>query len=132
MIRIGYYTQGIIFSADLPDIQVFTDHSYADVRLLYGGIELLSGRYYANNGAVTVRDISPLIEQALSGDTEFNTAECTIEACNDDEDAEPVSFTAMFCNRKTGLYDPAPWLTENFLTTVCTHRIAPNGWAHLS
>lgn len=132
MIRIGYYSQGIIFSADLPDIQIFTDHSFADVRLLYGGIELLSGRYYANNGTVTVRDISPLIEQALSGDTEFNTAEFTIEASNDDEDAEPVSFTAMFCNRETGLYDPAPWLTENFLTTVRTRRIAPNGWVHHS
>ncbi|MBR6747247.1 MAG: hypothetical protein IKL83_07720 [Muribaculaceae bacterium] len=132
MIRIGYYSSGIIFSADLPDIQVFTDHSFADVRLLYGGIELLSGRYYANNGTVTVHDIAPLIEQALSGDTEFNTAEFTIEACNDDEDAESVSFTAMFCNRETGLYDTAPWLTENFLTTVRTRRIAPNGWAHLS
>lgn len=132
MIRIGYYTPGLVLSSDLPDIQIFTDHDFVDVRLLQGNSELLSGRYYANNGTVTVCNIPSLVEQALSGDTEFNTGQFTIEAYFDDEEADPVSFNAMFCNRATGLYDPARWLTQNFLTTVRSHRIAPDGNLQLS
>lgn len=131
MLRIGYYTPGIVFSSDLPDISVFTDHGFADVRLMYGGSELLSGRFYAVNSTVTIREIAPLVEQALSGDTEFNTGDFTIEAEAEGE-AASESFTAMFCNRGTGLYDPAVWLTENFLTTVQSRRIAPDGWLSLS
>lgn len=132
MIRIGFYAPGLVFSSDLPDIQVFTDLDHADVRLLYGGLELLSGRYYAADGSISVREIAPLVEQALSGDTEFNTGIFTIEASNEKERAEPVTFTAMYCNRLTGLFDPAAWLTENFLTTVRFRRIAPDGWVNLS
>lgn len=132
MIRIGYYTPGLIFSSDTPDIQVFTDHGFADVQILYGGSPLLSGRYYAVNNNVLVREISPLIEQALSDDTEFNTGQFTIEASADDEKAESVTFNAMFCNRSTGMFDPSEWLTENFLTTVRFRRIAPDGFVNLS
>ena len=132
MIRIGFYTPALIFSSDTPDIQVFTDHGFADVRLLYGGSPLLSGRYYANDNNVLVREIAPLIEQALSNDTEFNTGQFTIEASADDEEADPVTFNAMFCNRSTGLFDPSQWLTENFLTTVRFRRIAPDGFVNLS
>lgn len=132
MIRIGYYTPGLTFSADLPDIQVFSDHGFADVVLSQGGITLLSGRYYATNNSIIVRDIASLVEQALSADTELTVGEFTIEATAEGEEAEPVSFTAIYCNRSTGLFDPADWLKDNFLTTVRTRRIAPDGRFNLS
>ena len=132
MIRIGYYTPGLVLSSDLPDIDIFTDRDFVDVCILQSGSALLSDRYYANAGKASVCDISPLVEQALSGDTESNIGEFTIEATADGEEADPVKFTAMFCNRATGLFDPAEWLTQNFLTTVRSRRIAPDGWLSLS
>lgn len=120
-----------MFSSDIPDIQIFTDHGYADVRLLRNGFELLSGRYYAASNQVSVCDISDLVEDALSGDTEFNTGDFTIEATAGGE-SDSKEFTAMYCNRATGLFDPSVWLTQNFLTTVRNKRIAPDGWLSLS
>lgn len=132
MIRIIYNAPGLLFSSDVPDIQISTDHDFVDVRLRCDTLELLSERFYAVQGIVTIRDVAPLINQVFQSDIECDMAEVSIEVSAGEETANPVTFSTIYCNRDTDLYDPAEWLAENFLTTVRSRRIAPNGWLRLS
>lgn len=132
MIRIIYNAPGLLFSSDVPDIQISTDHDFVDVRLRCDTLELLSERFYAVQGIVTIRDVAPLINQVYHNDIDYDIAEVTIEASAGNETVQPVSFSTIYCNRETDLYNPAEWLAENFLTSVSSRRIAPDGWLRLS
>lgn len=132
MIRIIYDAPGLLFSSDVPDIQISTDHDFVDVRLCCDTMELLSERFYAVQGIVTIRDVAQLINLVYQNDIEYAIAKVTIEAMAGDETAQTVTFSTIYCNRETDIYNPAEWLNENFLTTVCLRRIAPDGWLCLS
>ncbi len=131
MIRFGFHTPDVVLSSDLPDITVFTDHDFVDVRLSAYGNVLLAGRYYAMNGTATVSDISSLVEGFLAGNTDENLCEFNIEAFVGAEIAEQ-SFTVLYCDKSTGLYDPADWLRENFLTLSPVRRLAPDSFINVS
>ena len=132
MINISYHSPKLIFSSDVPDITISTDHDFADVQIRCNTLILLSGRFYADRGFVTVHDVAPLVGQLFQNDPEFNKAGITIEASSEGEVAEKVTFTAICCHRKLDLYEPTEWLAGNFLTTVRSRRIAPAGWLNLS
>ncbi len=100
MIRFGFHTPDVVLSSDLPDITVFTDHDFVDVRLSAYGNVLLAGRYYALNGTATVSDISSLVEGFLAGNTNENLCEFRIEAYIGEEEAELTeqSFSVLYCD----------------------------------
>lgn len=131
MIRFGFHTPDVVLSSDLPDITVFTDHDFVDVRLSAYGNVLLAGRYYALNGSARVSDISSLVEGFLAGNTDENLCEFNIEAFVGAEIAEQ-SFTVLYCDKATGLYDPADWLRQNFLTLSPIRRLAPDSFINVS
>lgn len=132
MIRITYYSPKLLFSSDVPDISVSTDHAYADVRISCSSLVLLSERFYAVRGIVTIREVAPLIYPLFQNDPEFTKADITIGASSEGEVAEKVTFTVICCNRESDLYEPTEWLAENFLTTIRSRRIGPDGWLQLS
>lgn len=132
MISISHHSPTLIFSSDVPDITISTDHDFADVQIRCNTLVLLSGRFYADRGFVTVHDVAPLVGQLFQNNPEFNMAGITIEASSEGEVAEKVTFTVICCHRKLDLYEPTEWLAGNFLTTVRSRRIAPDGWLNLS
>lgn len=132
MIQLSFYTSDVMLSSDIPDITIYTDHDYIDFRLLSAGYPLLEGRYYAINGKATIPDISSLVENYLAGNTDNPMAEFVVEASHDDDDElAEKEFTALYCNVATGLYDPADWLRQNFLTLTKSRRIAPDDFINL-
>ena len=61
--RITYKPQGIILSSAVGEITVAVEGEYVDVTLTAtGGIVILSERYYAHGGNVTLYDLGSLIE----------------------------------------------------------------------
>lgn len=132
MIQINNHPPKLLFSSDVPDISIATDHAFADVRIRCNTLELLSGRFYAIHNMVTVHEVAALINHLFQNDPDFNLAGITIEASSEGEVAEKVTFTVICCHRKLDLYEPTEWLAGNFLTTVRSRRIAPDGWLNLS
>lgn len=132
MIQINNHPPKLLFSSDVPDISIATDHAFADVQIRCNTLVLLSGRFYAIHNMVTVREVASLVGHLFQNDPEFNKADITIEASSEGEVAEKVTFTVICCHRKLDLYEPTEWLAENFLTIVRSRRIAPAGWLNLS
>lgn len=131
MIRFGFYIPPVVLSSDLPDINIFTDHEFADFRLLAGGSVLLEGRYYAMNGSTVVSDISSIVEHFLAGNTDNNLFEFDIEATAGG-DAATAKMNVLYCDKQTGLFAPEQWLKENFLTLSPFRRLAPDSYINLS
>ena len=132
MIQINYQPPKLLFSSDVPDISITTDHAFADVQIRCNTLVLLSGRFYAIHNMVTVHEVAALVGHLFQNDPEFNRADITIEASSEGEVAEKVTFSVICCHRKLDLYEPTEWLAGNFLTTVRSRRIAPAGWLNLS
>lgn len=125
MIFISNPLQDIVLSSDLADFTIMSqDHDFVDVRLSVDNAEVLSSRYYLNNGKVIIPDIRSLIEQQIIGDADFNTSDCLLEATADD-DSNSVTFRVMYCDRSLKLVDTATWLQDNFLTLANWRRIPP-------
>lgn len=131
MIRIGFYTPGVMLSSELTDISVFTDHDYVDFKLRCGENYLLDGRYYTINGSVFISDIASLIEEYMAGNADEPLNDFHAEASFDGEIAEH-DFTVLYCNRNLDMLSPSEWLTENFLTLTRYRRIAPCSQINLS
>lgn len=131
MIRFGFYTPPVVFSSDLPDVAIFTDHDFVDFRLLAGNYVLLEGRYYALNGTVIVSDIASIIEHFLAGNTDSNLFDFNLEAKAGDETAT-ADFTVLYCDRSTGIFSPEEWVRENFLTLSPIRRLAPDSYINVS
>lgn len=65
--RITYKPQGIILSSAVGEITVAVEGEYVDVTLTAtGGIVILSERYYAHGGYVTLYDLGSLIESEMN------------------------------------------------------------------
>lgn len=65
--RITYKPQGIILSSAVGEITVAVEGEYVDVTLTAtGGIVILSERYYAHGGYVTLNDLGSLIEAEMN------------------------------------------------------------------
>lgn len=81
--RISFKPQGIILSSAIGNIGVDVDGSYVDVTLTApGGIVVLTERYYAYGGYVTLYDLASLIEAEMrtSG---YSTADFTLSVFTD-------------------------------------------------
>ncbi len=127
MLRIGFYTPTVMLTSELSDISIFTDQEAVDFSLYAAGIEVLSGRYYALNGSIRICDIAPLIESAITGNTDSLLADCEIEVSAGSETATH-DFQVLCCGKALGLIDPMEWLQQNFLTLTPYRRLAPEGF----
>lgn len=124
--RITYKPHGIILSSALGDIGVDVDGTYVDVTLTGpGGIIVLSERYYAYGGNVTLCDLGSLIEAEMRP-AGYTVADFTLRVFSDTvgNKADSCVLHILYCDRKTVSTDIPKFLIENFLTTLSMRRVA--------
>lgn len=125
--RIIYKPSGIILSSTLGDIAIAVDGDFVDVTLTATAKTILSERYYAYGGNVTLYDLAPLIEAEMrsSGQT---FAQFTLRVFTDttNNKADSCVLHILYCDRLIIHADVPTFLSENFLTTLPMRRIAPN------
>lgn len=124
--RIIYKPTGTVLSSQIGDITIDVDGTFVDVRLTApGNITVLSERYYAYGGSVTLYDLGSLIENEMRtsgiayGDFTLallNTAGAVVDSC---------TMHVLYCDRFTVCTDTDTFLAENFLTTLQHRRVAP-------
>ena len=124
--RIVYKPQGIIFSSAVGSIDIDVDGEYVDVALTAtGGVTVLSERYYAYGGRVTLFDLASLIESEMrwSGNA---YADFTLRVYTDTtaNKADSCILHVLYCDRYTVCTDVPAFLAENFLTTLSMRRVA--------
>lgn len=123
--RITYKPTGILLTSRLGDLDIAVDGTFVDVRLVDPyGFDILSERYYASGGNVTLYDFGSLIENDLrsSGGT---FGKYTLKLLNADNTlADSHTYQMLYCDRYTVCTDVAAFLRENFLTTLQFRRLA--------
>lgn len=124
--RIIYKPSGILISSALGDVGIQVDGTYCDVTLTAtAGIVILSERYYAYGGYVTLYDLASLIEANMrtSG---YTYADFTLRVFSDttSNKADSHTFHILCCDRFTVCTDVPYFLKENFLTTLSNRRVA--------
>lgn len=124
--RIVYKPRGIIFSSVLGDLAVDVDGEYVDVKLSTPGRVILSERYYAFGGTVTLCDLGSLIEADMRGSGQ-SYSEFTLSVYTDttNNKADSCVLNILYCDRLTVCSDIQKFLSENFLTTLSYRRVAP-------
>lgn len=132
--RITYKPTDTILSSSIGDIEIAVDGDSVDVTLTNSfGVNLLSERYYAYSGVVTLHDIASLIESNMkqTGDA---YARFTLKVFSDtpSNKADTWTLSVLHCDRYIPHVDVEIYLSENFLTTLNTRRIAPGGSIQLS
>lgn len=132
--RITYKPQGIILSSAVGEITVAVEGEYVDVTLTAtGGIVILSERYYAHGGYVTLYDLGSLIESEMNKSGQ-SCADFTLRVFTDsvNNKADFCLLHILYCDRFTVCTDIPTFLRENFLTTLSMRRVAPGSTLSLS
>lgn len=125
--RITYKPQGIILSSAVGEITVAVEGEYVDVTLTAtGGIVILSERYYAHGGYVTLYDLGSLIESEMNKSGQ-SCADFTLRVFTDsvNNKADFCLLHILYCDRFTVCTDIPAFLRESFLTTLSMRRVAP-------
>lgn len=125
--RITYKPQGIILSSAVGEITVAVEGEDVDVTLTAtGGIVILSERYYAHGGNLTLYDLGSLIEAEMNKSGQ-SCADFTLRVFTDtvDNKADSCVLHILYCDRFTVCTDIPLFLKENFLTTLSMRRVAP-------
>lgn len=128
MHRILHKPWGIILSSAIGNINIAVTGEYVDVRLTaQGGIDILSERYFAYSGQVTVYDLAYLIEAEMRK-TAATVARFTLSVFTDspDNNADSCLLQVLYCDRFTVCTDIEGFLVENFLSTLAMRRVAPH------
>lgn len=129
MIRISAIPDTLL-TCQLGDVTILTDHQYLNVEFATATEVLLSGKFYAANGTVTLADLRSLAELAIKA-TGFSVEKFYVRAVYGDEQVE-ASFTAVYCDRDIDIYDVEPLFKNHFLTAARSRRIAPDSFVFLS
>lgn len=125
--RITYKPQGVILSSAVGEITVAVDGDFVDVTLTAtGGIVILSERYYAHGGYVTLYDLGSLIEAEMNKSGQ-SCEDFTLRVFTDsvNNKADFCVLHILYCDRFTVCTDIPAFLRENFLTTLSVRRVAP-------
>ena len=130
--RVTYKPLGILLPFQRGEITIDVDGTSVDVCLTApSNVTVLSERYYAYGGSVTLYDIGSLIENEMrKGGTAYgdftlallNTAGTVVDSC---------ILHILYCDRYTVCTDTYTFLTENFLTTLQHRRVAPESTTSL-
>ena len=124
--RITYKPQGIILSSAIGELSVAVDGTFVDVTLTGpGGHTILSERYYAYSGNVTLYNLGSLIEAEMRS-SGYTTADYTLRVFSDtvNNKADSCTLQILYCDRYAIGYDVPLFLKENFLTTLSMRRVA--------
>ena len=123
--RIIYKPQGIILSSALGDIPIAVEGDYVDVLLTSTAQTILSERYYAYSGTVTLYDLASLIEAEMRS-SGLPYADFTLRVFSDTtaNKADTCTLHILYCDRYTPHTDVPTFLAENFLTTLPIRRVA--------
>lgn len=125
--RITYKPQGVILFSAVGEITVAVDGDFVDVSLTAtGGIVILSERYYAHGGYVTLFDLGSLIEAEMNSSGQ-SCEDFTLRVFTDtvSNKADSCVLHILYCDRFTVCTDIPAFLRENFLTTLSVRRVAP-------
>lgn len=126
--RITYKPQGRLLSSAVGEIIVAVDGDFVDVTLTAsGGVAILSERYYAFGGYVTLYDLGSLIEAEMRTSGQ-SIADFTLSVFTDsiNNKADSCVLHILYCDRFTVCTDISTFLKENFLTTLSMRRVAPD------
>lgn len=129
--RIAYKPTGTILSSQIGDIPIYVDGTFVDVRLTgMGNSPILSERYYAYGGNVTLYDVGSLIENEMR--TSGNAyGEFTLALYRGNTVEDSCTMHVLYCDRFTVCTDTDTFLAENFLTTLQHRRVAPGDTSSL-
>lgn len=131
--RITYRPSGIVLSSQIGEVGIAVDGNAVDVTLTAstGQITILSERYYAYGGNVTLYDIGSLIEAEMQGSGQ-GYATFTLKVGNGSAVHDSITLRVLYCDRYTLCTNTDVFLAENFLTTLQHRRIAPGDTLSLS
>ncbi len=123
--RIVYKPSGIILSSALGDLEISVEGDYVDVLLTATARTILSERYYAYGGRVTLYDLASLIEAEMRS-SGMAYSDFTLRVFTDTINNKTDSCTLhiLYCDRYTPHTDVPTFLAENFLTTLHIRRVA--------
>ena len=108
------------YSCDFPDLSISTTYGLANVTIVVNGSTVLSTRYYAVSGRVTVRNLVSLIELSMEQQYKsFCSVGVTVSAANETVSA---SCQVLLCKVKCMTVDVDTFLANSFLTTN-NHRL---------
>ena len=127
--RITYKPTGIILSSALGDLSVAVDGTYVDVSLTaYSGmVTILSERYYAYLGDVTLCDLGSVLEAFMRNHAQ-TYADFTLSVFTDTpgNKGDSCVLHILYCDRYTVSTNIEKFLSENFLTTLAHRRVPAN------
>lgn len=131
--RITYKPTGILLTSQIGEVGIAVDGNAVDVTLTAstGQLTILSERYYAYGGNVTLYDIGSLIEAEMQGSGQ-SYATFTLKVGNGSAVHDSITLRVLYCDRYTLCSNTDVFLAENFLTTLQQRRIAPGDTLSLS
>lgn len=131
--KITYAPKGLTMSSGIGDIVARTDAEAVDVMLKTSdGQELLTERFYAHSGLVTLRDPASLVEAWMRGKgASFAEFSLTVSSSEPD-DRDRCDMKVLYCEDFYPNFDVSRFARESFLTTLPMRRIAPDADASLS
>ena len=123
--RITYKPTGIILSSTLGNINIAVEGEYVDVLLTATARTILSERYYAYGGTVTLYDLASLIEAEMRS-SGMAYADFTLRVFTDttNNKADSCTLHILYCDRFTPNTHVPTFLAENFMTTLPIRRVA--------
>lgn len=124
---------GITLSSGIGQVRINVEGSYVDVQLIApGDVVILSERYYAYAGQVTLNDLASLIEadMRMSGHV-FASYTFRVFTDSTSNKADSVTFNILYCDRFTVCTDIEVFLKENFLSTLRYRRVADSSTTSL-
>ncbi|MCM1142087.1 MAG: hypothetical protein NC453_26250 [Muribaculum sp.] len=117
---------GIMLSSNVGEVRIDVDGSYVDVQLIAtGNVAILSERYYAYGGMVTLYDLASLMESNMRSSGEsYSNFTLRVFTDSTSNKADSVTFNILYCDRFSVCTDVETFLRENFLTSLQYRRVA--------
>lgn len=119
---------GVILSSSFNDIEISVDGQFVEVSLAaHGSRPLITERYFAYGGSVTLWNLAPLIEsELLRNETPYSDFTLSVYDDTAGSVVDSHTFHILYCDRFATTRDVASMLRENFLTSLSRRRVAPD------
>lgn len=136
MINVAFVPEKILFSSDIPDVNIFTDCKFVNVSLCINSINVLNEKFYAYNGRICVEGLANIVTDFLSVfiSDSYNYVDIEVTGKSEYDGAEEsksISFGTIYCAHSIGTSDAYDFLSENFLTLSQFRRIPSDGFLSL-
>jgi hypothetical protein len=130
--KLTYKPTAILLSSQIGNIEIDSTYTYVDVAITgFGGVSILSERYYTYNNHITIYNIAQILEAHMRTSCYVYT-DYTVSISTDGASTDSMTLHVLYCDRFTVCTSPETFYTENFLTTLATRRIASGTAIQLS